>query len=464
MIPNRPYSKRCLLVATPIETLGSANTRTVHLVRNLAPRFGETFVISRPLAAARSRWSALLRTRTEVRSEGTTHWLALFPWGHVRDGLGLHLLGLATPYAVPGSWFRRKLRGLLSSFGAILEAGLFPSLVAAYATRIRRRVDVFIGEGPWEILLGLLLRSLGLARIVVYDDIDYQPGFQPVSGLRRRMTAALERFGVRRADLVISVGNRLARLRRQQGAEKAWVIPNGVDWERFNAAVELRAVRPPSGATLIYTGYLGSWSGIEMLLEVTALLAREVPGLRLILLGHAAAPEMELLQRHIGSRGLEQIVEFRGMVPYEELPPHLAAATLGAILFPPLQVTQFAFPLKVVEYMAAGLPVVTTAQTEAADLVSRADAGVVVPYEARAAAQAISKFLRDRERQRRCAENALSFSRAFDWKRLMEAHAGLIERCLDGRLHQAAPEEEEALAADPGRPEEAPSNGLRPGS
>ncbi len=459
---NRPYSKRRLLVAAPIDALGSANTRTLHLVRNLAPRFEETFVISRPLAPSRSRWSALFRSRTEARREGTTHWLALYPWGHVRDGLGLHLLGLPTPYAVPQGWLRRKLKGLLSSLGALLEAGVFPSLVAAYCTGIRRRVDVFIGEGPWEILLGLFLRSLGLARIVVYDDIDYQPGFQPVSSLRRRMTAALERFGVCHADLVISVGSRLARLRREQGAQKAWVIANGVDWERFGAAVGLRAARPPSRPTLIYTGNLGSWSGTEMLLEVTALLAREAAGLRLILLGHAAASEMELLRRGISSRGLERVVEFRGMAPYEELPRHLAEASLGVILFPPLQVTRFAFPLKVVEYMAAGLPVATTAETEAADIVAQADAGVVVPHDAGAAARAIAGFLKDGERRRRCVENAISFSRAFDWKRLMEDEAGLIERCLDGRLRGAAAVEQAAGVADPDRPGKVASNGARP--
>jgi len=126
-------------------------------------------------------------------------------------------------------------------------------------------------------------------------------------------------------------------------------------------------------------------------------------------------------------------------------------------------VTRFAFPLKVVEYMAAGLPVATTAETEAADIVTRADAGVVVPHDARAAAQAISQFLRDRARQRRCAENAVSFSRAFDWKRLMEAHAGLIERCLDGGLREEAGDEEVMAVTNPDQPGKVASSRARQG-
>ena len=58
---------------------------------------------------------------------------------------------------------------------------------------------------------------------------DYEPGLMP-DALRRGYTAWLERFLIRRADLLTSVGYRLAALRLRQTGRNAEVIPNGVDW------------------------------------------------------------------------------------------------------------------------------------------------------------------------------------------------------------------------------------------
>jgi glycosyltransferase involved in cell wall biosynthesis len=370
----------------------------------------------------------LVRIRTDVRGEGNIRWVALTPLGSVRHGLGLHLLGLANPYTVPRWGLRRILRRIFSVLGTALEFGTLPSLVAAYLTRVGGRLDVVIGEGPWEVAFALLLRSLGRARVVVYDDIDYAPGFQPISRARRRLVAAIERFGIRRADLVISVGERLARLRRAQGARQVQVIPNGADVDRFAVALPQRGAAGRRSPTLIYIGYLGAWAGVDLVLDAVAIAAHALPGLRLILLGHGTPLDLAALRTGIQARGVESAVEFRGEVAYRELPVQLAEADLGLAMFRPLDLTRFAFPLKVVEYMAAGLPVLTTADTEAADLVTRVDAGAVVPFDASAVAEAIVETLHDSEKYRRYSENATACSKAYDWQRIMgEYYSRLTE-------------------------------------
>jgi glycosyltransferase involved in cell wall biosynthesis len=418
-----------LLVASPMEVAGNYNSRTQHLARHLAPHFRKTVVISRADNTHRSswqQWCALLRMRTTVRQEGTIRWISLNPWGSVRGGLGLHLLGLANPYAVPRWGLRRVLRRFLSTLGVVLELGILPSLLLTYLARIRGCVDVFVGEGHWEILLGLILRALGRARVVVYDDFDYQPGFQPISELRRRMTAALERFGIRRADLVISVGERLACLRRAQGAREVRVIPNGVDVRRFGTARSQRQAGGPRRPTAIYIGYIGAWAGVDLVLDAASLVVRQIPNLRVIILGHGTPLEVEALRTGIDRRGIASIVEYRGKVPYEALPAHLAEADLGLAMFRPLDLTRYAFPLKVVEYMATGLPVVTTTDTEAADLVISSGVGAAVPFEADAVAEAVVDLLRDSDRRLGQGSAAFGAAQAFDWELLMSRHMAAI--------------------------------------
>ncbi len=433
-----------LLVVTPMEVAGSYNSRTQHLVGHLAPHFRETAVVSRGDNTRQSsweQWSALIRMRTTVRQDGSIRWISMRPWGHIRHSLGLHLLGLASPYAVPRWGLRRVLRRLLSTLGMVLELGIFPSLLLTYVARIRGHADVFIGEGHWEILLGLILRALGLARVVVYDDFDYQPGFQPISGFRRWMTAVLERVGIRRADLVISVGQRLARLRRAQGARLVHVIPNGVDVARFQVATRLRQAGGPRRPTAMYIGYLGAWAGVDLVLEAATLAAREIPNLRVIILGHGTPLEVEALRAGIDQRGLAPIVDYRGKVPYEALPAHLAEADLGLAMFRPLDLTRYAFPLKVVEYMAAGLPVVTTTDTEAADLVISFGVGAAVPFEADGVARAVVDLLRHPDRRLRQGTAAFGAAQAFDWGLLMSRHLAAIREVTQpgtGR-HKIAP-------------------------
>jgi len=318
------------------------------------------------------------------------------------------------------------LRRSLSTLGMVLEFGIFPSLLLTYVARIRDCVDVFIGEGHWEILLGLILRALRRARVVVYDDFDYQPGFQPISGLRRRMTAGLERFGIRHADLVISVGERLASLRRAQGAREVRVVPNGVDVRRFGMARLQRQTGGPRRPTAIYIGYLGAWAGVDLVLDAAALAARQIPNLRVIILGHGTPLELEALRTGIHRRGIASTVEYRGRVPYEALPAHLADADLGLAMFRPLDLTRYAFPLKVVEYMAAGLPVVTTTDTEAADLVISSGVGAAVPFEADAVAEAVVDLLRHAERRLGKGAAAFRAAQAFDWGLLMARHLAAI--------------------------------------
>jgi glycosyltransferase involved in cell wall biosynthesis len=227
--------------------------------------------------------------------------------------------------------------------------------------------------------------------------------------------------------VVVCVGDRLAGLRRDQGAREVHVVPNGVDGTRFRPTQRHAGPGRSPRPTLIYTGYLGGWAGVDLVLDAARLVSRRLPGLRVILLGHGSALELQALRDGIRAHALENVVEYRGEVSYGELPAHLAEAHVGLAMFRPVDLTRYAFPLKVVEYMAAGLPVLTTADTEAADLVRRAGAGAAVPFDAAATAEAALEILQDAQRCQGYADNAAGFSREYDWDKIMAKYYSLLE-------------------------------------
>jgi glycosyltransferase involved in cell wall biosynthesis len=112
-------------------------------------------------------------------------------------------------------------------------------------------------------------------------------------------------------------------------------------------------------------------------------------------------------------------VEFRGEVTYEELPFHLKDADIGLAMFKPLDLTRYAFPLKVVEYMAAGVPVITTNGTEAADLVKKLNIGTSAAYNITAVADAIIKTINDKSTYMRYYQNTIKFRNEFEWDKIM---------------------------------------------
>ena len=114
-------------------------------------------------------------------------------------------------------------------------------LYSILAPHLKRRYEAAVVDGPESALMAVLLKKTGRVRYLIYYDIDFYPAVTP------RWAAILsmrEKTGCRTADAVASVSRPLAALREQQGAKIAVVIPNGVDFGRFNTANLDRAGSP----------------------------------------------------------------------------------------------------------------------------------------------------------------------------------------------------------------------------
>ncbi|MCP4658845.1 MAG: glycosyltransferase family 4 protein [bacterium] len=167
-----------------------------------------------------------------------------------------------------------------------------------------------------------------------------------------------ERFCWSEADRVITPSRtmraNLARLGVPE--EKILVVPNGAD-------VPAATPRPPAAPEryLIYVGALQRWQGVDVLLRALALL-RDLEDLRLVVC--AAAPRRLTKQYRKLAQRLEigdRVVWFYHLSP-EELVPWLAHAVLSVAPLTecPRNVDQGCFPLKILESMACGVPVVAS--------------------------------------------------------------------------------------------------------
>jgi len=321
------------------------------------------------------------------------------------------------------SW-RRGLVKVLSPLTAWRDVGFVLCFLGTAAGQARRPYDVCLGIGPWGSLVGWLLRKLGKVRCLVYEDRDFEPGLMP-GRLRYWNTAWAERFGIKRADVVVTVGRRLARLRQQQMGRQVNVIPNGVFWDRFEQARSAKR----SGRTLFYSGTLFSWSGLEPAVRAMVEIRRSLADVRLVIVGSGLPAYEACLRGLVGDLHLEGCVEFVGSVPNDRLPLWLAKADVGLSNSKPVAFRTYACPLKVIEYMAAGLPVIATSGTEAGDMVERFGCGLSVGYDVGDFAEAVIRLFQEPGLYPKMQHNAVTHSAKLDWTHLLNQELSLIQAC-----------------------------------
>jgi glycosyltransferase involved in cell wall biosynthesis len=113
-----------------------------------------------------------------------------------------------------------------------------------------------------------------------------------------------------------------------------------------------------SDKVLVYMGSFFYFSGLRDALDEFANISPGDPSLKFLLIG-GGEHDSELRQR-VEKLGLSQKVLFTGFVSYAELPKYLKVSEIAVNTLQPSLVANVAFPNKVLQYMAAGLPVVST--------------------------------------------------------------------------------------------------------
>ncbi|PSR16940.1 glycosyltransferase family 1 protein [filamentous cyanobacterium CCP3] len=156
--------------------------------------------------------------------------------------------------------------------------------------------------------------------------------------------------------------------------DRVRVIPNGVNPHRF---AKLPLARSPSATfTVGFVGSLKPWHGLSHLVNAFEQLYRRVPQARLLIVGDG--PERDRLEVQLVERRLQSIARCTGAVSPDRVPALLAQMDVAVAPYPASPDFYFS-PLKVVEYMAAGLPVVVSDIGQLRHLVVNGVTGLLCP-------------------------------------------------------------------------------------
>lgn len=204
------------------------------------------------------------------------------------------------------------------------------------------------------------------------------------------------------ADAVFPISENMGRVLRRYGVPPQRIVPlpEGVDTDLIRpVSVEERArVRAtlglPVGPVVVYVGTTAKSRQLGELIEAVARLARGPKPVHLLLVGGSAhAGDLDTLKDLVRERGIEAHVTFTGAVSGDRVPAYLSAADIGVSPFPNNPVFRSNSPIKILEYMAAGLPVVATDIPAQRKLMADTGAGRLVRHDRSELARGISELL-----------------------------------------------------------------------
>lgn len=221
-----------------------------------------------------------------------------------------------------------------------------------------------------------------------------------VAKLRR-----LEAHCLEQADAVVVPSSVIGDAIRKMGInpEKVFLVPNAA-----NPVTPAPTARPPGAPEryLIYVGALQRWQGVDVLLRAFARLA-DLTELRLVVCSSVPERRAKPLQRLADRLGVAERVVWRFTLPHDEVAGWLAGAAVSAapLTACPRNLDQGCAPLKILESMAAGTPVVASDLPAVREILGE-DGRLVAPDRPAELARAIRILLEYPEQARAMAERA----------------------------------------------------------
>jgi glycosyltransferase involved in cell wall biosynthesis len=359
-----------------------------------------------------------------LRGHSANPW-DLRPWELLTDRYDVRVLAtgsnafdlgtLELPVERVGALRDRFPRGRAGDLGTLVLGDRYVGLAEAL-----RGADVVhaaeIGV-PYSHGPALLKERLGFRLVLtVWETIPFGDAYRRFRGRRQR------RETIPRVDLFLAATERARRALLLEGAaeDRIDVAAPGIDTSRFTTTPA------PSSHLVLSVGRLVWEKGHQDLLRALAWLRRDGRDVSAIIVG--AGAEEERLRAHAQDLGLENAVEWRTSVSYDEMPSVFAQASCFVLASLPTTWWEEQFGMVLAEAAAAGLPIVAAA-SGAIPEVLRGAGTLFPPGDWHALAGALDELLATPPRRDRPDELVQSYS----VEAAAERYAAAYERVLSSR-------------------------------
>lgn len=292
-------------------------------------------------------------------------------------------------------------------------------LTIFWVMKQREKYNMFIAVDSLNAFTGLVLRRTGIVKRVVFYAMDFNP-IRFNNFLLNSIFHKIEEVCVRNSDEAWNVSPKIAEGREKflsisQKKYPQKVVNSGI-WINKIKQFPFEKVKKHQ---LLFLGHLLKKQGLQMVLEATQLVIKQIPDFKFVILGGG---EYENNLKNIAKElSIEKYVEFKGWVSERKIIDTTLGESAAAIaVYVPEKEKLYNFsyygdPIKLKEYFASGLPVILTDVPHNAKEIARRKCGIVVEYKKEDIANAIVTILKDEKKLKEYRHNAVKYAKEFDW-------------------------------------------------
>lgn len=402
--------------------------KILHILDHALPlQSGYTFRTQNILEEQRRRgWVPIAVTS----SKHEVSWKGLSPSREEINGIRYYRTGALNGPSLPFAGEFRIMQHLALRMEQVAEIEK-PDLLHAHSPVLNALPALWVG------------RKLGIPVVyeirAFWEDAGVDHNSYAEGSWKYRMIRSLETWTCHRARqiAVLCKGLKTDLIRRGVPAAKMTVIGNGVNLEDFQASKpDLELASHPGIAGKKVLGFIGSfyrYEGLDLLVRAFAKLTASRNDLTLILAGGG---EMEQpLRDQLGQSKLGDKIFFPGRIPHARVPG--VYSLIDVLVYPrySMRLTELVTPLKPLEAMAMGKPLVASDVGGHRELIEGGHRGLLFKAgDVSALCEALERVLDDRALQERLAAQGLAWVREnHSWAKTTSAYSTIYSRILSSQ-------------------------------
>lgn len=248
-----------------------------------------------------------------------------------------------------------------------------------------------------------------------------------------RILKGIERLSIKFADNAIAVHlpHRDILIKHGNPPDKLRVLLNLPD-PRVFASAKKDHRRDDEKFRLLYHGTIARRHGLEVALRAMPMILETIPNVELTIAGDG--DDRARLIAFAGSLGLLSVVKFsHGVVPLEDIPSIIRQADIGIVPMLDDSFTQYVLPVKLLEYVELGIPVVASRTDSILFYFDDNMVRYFEPGDVSALARHVTDLYQHPQKRVDLVRNAKKFTNRFSWEKQKQIYYKLIDNSTKTR-------------------------------
>jgi len=285
-----------------------------------------------------------------------------------------------------------------------------------YGVKLGRKTDIFIGMDNLLVLVGIILKKIGIVKSVYYVVIDYTP-VRYQNKILNKIYYLLDKFALYNSDMTIGLNNIMVEQRiKDHNLNKDKINYRVAPFGNYSLEREVSDYKNNKN-NIVYFGGIMKSKGSELFVPIIkALRQKGYKDLRFHIIGGG---DVDWLKKEIRKSKIEQFVTVYGRIEEtKDIDNILLSSGIAIAPYYPEDKNNFSYfadPGKVKVYLGCGLPIVITDVPPIAKEIQKYKAGIIAKYDPTDFAD---KIIDVYNQYKEYNKHAIMSGRSFDWNNI----------------------------------------------